>query len=79
MMPSYDEIKNELSEIATILAKLPEQVRSQAYELLISEFLGRPTDTLDASRRGNAGGAEVNVLGQQRKTLLSIKRTHLRR
>ena len=54
-MPTYDEIKNELSEIATILAKLPEQVRSQAYELLISEFLGRSIDTPDASRRGNAG------------------------
>ena len=54
-MPTYDEIKNELSEIATLLSKLPEQVRSQAYELLISEFLGRQLDAPDAPRRGDAG------------------------
>lgn len=54
-MPTYDEIKNELSEIATLLEKLPEQVRSQAYNLLISEFLGRQIDTPDASGRRNAG------------------------
>jgi hypothetical protein len=40
-MPSYEDLKCELLEIATILEKLPEQVRPQAYDLLVAEFLGR--------------------------------------
>lgn len=41
-MPTYDELKSELLEISKILEKLPEAVRSQAYDLLVAEFLGRP-------------------------------------
>lgn len=41
-MPSYEELKTELLEISKIVEKLPEQVRVQAYELLVSEFLGHP-------------------------------------
>lgn len=60
-MPTYNEIKKELSEIATILGKLPEQVRSQAYDLLISEFLGRSISPAEpahqrAARRVRAKG-----------------------
>jgi hypothetical protein len=44
-MPSYEDLKSELLEIAKILEKLPEQVRPQAYDLLVGEFLGRaPTE-----------------------------------
>lgn len=39
-MPSYEELKAELLEISKIVEKLPEEVRVQAYELLVSEFLG---------------------------------------
>lgn len=47
-MPSYEELKTELLEISKIVEKLPEQVRVQAYELLVSEFLGHPaSDTRD--------------------------------
>src|SRR5204862_6280309 len=45
-MPSYEDLKSELLEIAKILEKLPEQVRLQAYDLLVGEFLGRaPTQS----------------------------------
>ena len=44
-MPSYEDLKAELLEISKILEKLPEQVRPQAYDLLVAEFLGRaPTE-----------------------------------
>jgi hypothetical protein len=41
IMPSYEDLKSELLEISKILEKLPEQVRPQAYDLLVAEFLGR--------------------------------------
>lgn len=50
-MPSYDDLKSELSDIAAILEKLPEQVRLQAYDLLTSEFLGRSTPKDDPHSR----------------------------
>ena len=42
-MPSYGELKVELLEISKIIEKFPEQVKSQVYELLVQEFLGKRT------------------------------------
>jgi len=39
-MPNYDELKSELVEIAKIVAKFPESVKPQVYELLVNEFIG---------------------------------------
>ena len=39
-MPSYDELKEELTRIAALLEKFPEDLRPNVYELLVSQFLG---------------------------------------
>lgn len=54
-MPTYEEIKAELLEISKLLEKLPEQIRSQAYDLLISEFLGEaPGGSTKSTRKRHA-------------------------
>ena len=39
-MPTYDQLKIELVKISEILAKFPEQVKLQVYELLLKRYLG---------------------------------------
>lgn len=39
-MPTYDELKSELTNIATLLESFPEQLRPQVFELLINEYMG---------------------------------------
>lgn len=39
-MSSYNELKEELTRIATLLEKFPESLRPNVYELLVSQFLG---------------------------------------
>lgn len=63
-MPGYDDLKSELSEIAKILDKLPEQVRLQAYDLLISEFLGR-----SESKHNPHGGRTARAKANRRKAI----------
>ena len=41
-MPTYDELKQELSEIATLLEKYPDGLKTSVYELLVAEYLGAP-------------------------------------
>lgn len=41
-MPTYEELKTELLEISKIVEKFPEQIKSQVYELLIQQYLGKP-------------------------------------
>jgi len=43
-MPSYEELKLELVNISEIIEKFPEAVKPKAYDLLVSQFLGRPFD-----------------------------------
>src|SRR4051812_28228524 len=39
-MRTYEELKEELREIAKLLTEFPDSVRPQVYELLIAEFTG---------------------------------------
>lgn len=39
-MPTYDDLKNELKEIAKLLSEFPDSVRPQVYDLLITQFAG---------------------------------------
>lgn len=40
MGPSYEEVKDELIRIASILEKYPDSIKPQVYELLIKQYLG---------------------------------------
>lgn len=55
-MPTYEELKNELKEIAKLVAEFPESVRPQVYELLIKQFAG-PTAIVSASEHQLASSA----------------------
>lgn len=42
LVKSYEDLKTELIEIAGIIEKYPDDVKKQAFDLLVSRFLGEP-------------------------------------
>lgn len=48
-MNNYDDLKKELSEIANVLEKFPDELKKQVFSLLVNSFLGGKKFTLDSS------------------------------
>lgn len=82
-MPTYDEIKTELAEIAKILDKYPSAVQPQVYELLISNFLGRTPVRSFESRpstgaKKSSGGKKQRKKAKGKESLSILKDLNLR-
>ena len=68
-MPTYDELKTELQQIAKLLSEFPESLRPEVYELLVTQFLGTEatreriqakTEVHSGSRRSTAPASKPN-------------------
>jgi len=60
-MPSYEELKVELEQIANLVEKFPEAIKPKVYDLLVANFLGntQPPET------HNSEPAKSKPKGQQ--------------
>lgn len=67
-MPTYEELKAELLEIAKIIDKFPDQVKNQVYDLLIKEFLGvAATQSAASPEHYGAKKVQAEVHAEQKK------------
>ena len=65
-MATYEELKAELLEIASVLDQLPDQVQPQAYELLIATFLGKKPHSEPTTKSDSDSGSSSDQ-NKQRK------------
>jgi len=61
-MPTYDELKSELKEIAKLIAEFPDSVRPQVYELLIVQFAGPTAITPKVNEQARELGSTVSQM-----------------
>jgi hypothetical protein len=76
-MPTYEELKSELKEIAKLIAEFPDSIRPQVYELLIGQFAGSPAITKeikdDSPEVGTLPSQENFAKGKKEKSVTSRK------
>lgn len=65
-MPTYEELKQELKEIAKLVGEFPETVRPQVYELLIRQFAG-PAANYDAKQENPPANAPSGSQANKKK------------
>ncbi|HYE09725.1 MAG TPA: hypothetical protein VEF53_06055 [Patescibacteria group bacterium] len=66
-MPSYEEVRSEMREIADILKLFPEALQDKVFDILISEYLGVKIENREQSDKQDTRVEDIQIVNLEKE------------